>query len=180
MIFYEFLYTSIGQAIAAYAPNEYFAAITNPIIIGAGLVSFCGVVVPYDALTPFWRYWMYYLDPFTYLVGGLLGEVIWDVKVECEPSELIKFAAPAGQTCGRYMADFISAQTGYLVDSSATQCEFCQYSTGADYAKTFNLREKYYAWRDTGITALFCISSYAMVVIMMKMRSKATKSAKSD
>lgn len=54
MIFYEFLYTSIGQAIAAYAPNEYFAAITNPIIIGAGLVSFCGVVVPYDALTPFW------------------------------------------------------------------------------------------------------------------------------
>ncbi|CAG8947101.1 unnamed protein product [Penicillium salamii] len=180
MIFYEFLYTSIGQAIAAYAPNEYFAAITNPIIIGAGLVSFCGVVVPYDALTPFWRYWMYYLDPFTYLVGGLLGEVIWDVKVKCEPSELIKFTAPVGQTCGTYMADFISAQTGYLVNSSTTQCEFCQYSTGADYAKTFNLREKYYAWRDTGITALFCISSYAMVVAMMKMRSKATKSAKSD
>ncbi|KAF9888262.1 hypothetical protein FE257_008831 [Aspergillus nanangensis] len=180
MVFYEFLYTSIGQAIAAYAPNEYFAAISNPIIIGAGLVSFCGVVVPYDALTPFWRYWMYYLDPFTYLVGGLLGEVLWDVQVKCEPSELIKFAAPAGQTCGAYMADFISAQTGYLVDSLATDCEFCQYSTGADYAKTFNLREKYYAWRDTGITALFCISSYAMVIVMMKMRSKATKSAKND
>lgn len=96
---------------------------------------------------------MYYLDPFTYLVGGLLGEVLWDVKVKCEPSELIKFAAPAGQTCGAYMADFINAQTGYLVDSSATQCEFCQYSTGADYAKTFNLKEKYYAWRDVSIFA---------------------------
>ena len=47
-IVYEFLYTSIGQAIAAYAPNEYFAAVMNPVLIGAGLVSFCGVVVPYS------------------------------------------------------------------------------------------------------------------------------------
>lgn len=186
MIFYEFLYTSIGQAIAAYAPNEYFAAIMNPVILGAGLISFCGVVVPYASLPVFWvstakqahltpvpgntyiwkgeanprkkkkkRYWMYYLDPFTYLVGGLLGEVLWDMKVKCEPSELIQFAAPAGQTCGAYMAEFINAQTGYLVDGSATQCEFCQYSTGADYAKTFNLREKYYAWRDVSFFFFF-------------------------
>lgn len=54
MIFYEFLYTSIGQAIAAYAPNEYFAAIMNPVVLGAGLISFCGVVVPYDSLPAFW------------------------------------------------------------------------------------------------------------------------------
>lgn len=105
---------------------------------------------------------MYYLDPFTYLVGGLLGEVLWDVKVKCEPSELIKFAAPAGQTCGTYMAEFINAQTGYLVDSAATQCEFCQYSMGADYAKTFNLREKYYAWRD--------VSTYWSLAAFFRMR----------
>jgi len=146
---YEFLYTSIGQAIAAYAPNEYFAAVMNPVLIGAGLISFCGVVVPYSQMQPFWRYWIYYLDPFTYLVGGLLGEVLWDVKVKCEPSEYVKFSAPAGQTCGAYMADFLSSQTGYLLDANATgTCSFCQYSHGADYAKTFNLREKYYSWRD--------------------------------
>lgn len=51
MIFYEFLYTSIGQGIAAYAPNEYFAAVMNPVPIGAGLVSFCGVV----ALGKVWK-----------------------------------------------------------------------------------------------------------------------------
>lgn len=146
---YEFLYTSIGQAIAAYAPNEYFAAVMNPVLIGAGLVSFCGVVVPYSQLQAFWRYWLYYLDPFTYLVGGLLGEVLWDVKVQCEPSEFVTFSAPSGQTCGEYMADFLSAQTGYLLDGNSTAtCSFCQYSTGADYAKTFNLEEKYYSWRD--------------------------------
>jgi hypothetical protein len=32
----------------------------------------------------------------------------------------------------------------------------------------------------TGITALFCISSYAMVFLMMKLRSKKTKSARSE
>ncbi|KAJ6075741.1 hypothetical protein N7499_007722 [Penicillium canescens] len=181
MIFYEFLYTSIGQAIAAYAPNEYFAAVMNPVLIGAGLVSFCGVVVPYSSMQPFWRYWIYYLDPFTYLVGGLFGPVIWDVKVKCEASEFVKFTAPSGQTCGDYMADFLATQTGYLLDASSTgTCSFCQFSQGADYAKTFNIREKYYSWRDTGITALFCISSYALVFLMMKLRSKKTKSARSE
>lgn len=91
---------------------------------------------------------MYYLDPFTYLVGGLLGEVLWDLKVTCEPSELVHFTAPLGQTCGEYMASFLSEQPGYLVDNSTSDCSFCKYTTGADYAKTFNLKEKYYAWRD--------------------------------
>ncbi|KAH8703108.1 putative ABC multidrug transporter [Talaromyces proteolyticus] len=182
MIFYEFLYTSLGQAIAAYAPNEYFAAIMNPVIIGAGLISFCGVVVPYTQMQPFWRYWLYYLDPFTYLVGGLLGEVLWDVKVECAAFELVHFSVSTlNQTCGQYMSEFLSQQPGYLVDPDSTStCSFCQYSTGADYARTFNLNEKYYAWRDTGITALFCISSYAFVFLMMKLRSKKTKSARSE
>ncbi|KAI9376110.1 hypothetical protein BJX61DRAFT_539123 [Aspergillus egyptiacus] len=181
MIFYEFLYTSLGQAIAAYAPNEYYAAIMSPVVIGAGMISFCGVVVPYSSLQPFWRYWMYYLDPFTYLVGGLLTNVLWNVPVECNPSEYLQFRAPSGQTCGEYMADSLSKQPGYLLDAnSTTTCSFCQYSSGADYARTFNLREEYYGWRDTGITALFCITSYAMVFVMMKLRSKKTKEARME
>ena len=134
----------------------------NPVLIGAGLISFCGVVVPYSQMQPFWRYWIYYLDPFTYLVGGLLGGVMWDVKVECQPSEFVTFSAPNGQTCGEYMADFLSSQAGYLLDSNATsQCSFCQYSTGADYAKTFNINEKYYAWRDVSVQVL-CLTKYAL------------------
>jgi hypothetical protein len=78
------------------------------------------------------------------------------------------------------MAAFLAEKPGYLVDGNATACEFCQFSTGADYARTFNLKERYYSWRDTGITALFCISSYAMVFLMMKLRSKKTKSARSE
>lgn len=55
-VFYEFLYTGIGQMIAAYAPNAVFASLVNPLIITT-MVSFCGVMVPYSQIEPFWRYW---------------------------------------------------------------------------------------------------------------------------
>ena len=60
---YELLYTAIGQAIAAYSPNELFAALANPVIIGAGMINFCGVVVPYNQIVAFWRYWIYWINP---------------------------------------------------------------------------------------------------------------------
>lgn len=178
MIFYEFLYTSLGQSIAAYSPDAYFAALANPIIIGAGLINFCGVVVPYSQINVFWRSWLYWLDPFTYLIGGLLEPVVWDVQIQCKPEELTQIRLPSGSTCGDYMADFLSTNAGYVVDpSNSTMCDFCEYSTGADYLRTLNINERYYGWRDVGITALFCISSYALVFLMMKLRSKATKTA---
>ncbi|RBR01899.1 hypothetical protein FVER53263_20899 [Fusarium verticillioides] len=161
MILYEFLYTSIGQAIAAYSPNEYFAALANPLILGAALISFCGVVVPYSLIPTFWRYWLYWLNPFTYLIGGLLEPVVWDVKVQCKPEELTSIPLPDNTTCGDYMADFLSGNAG----------------TGADYMKSMNINASYYGWRDVGITALFCISSYALVFLMMKLRTRATKTA---
>jgi ATP-binding cassette subfamily G (WHITE) protein 2 (SNQ2) len=55
-VFYEFLYTGIGQMIAAYAPNAVFAALTNPLVITT-LVSFSGVMAPYSQIPEFWRYW---------------------------------------------------------------------------------------------------------------------------
>ncbi|GKU08311.1 unnamed protein product [Fusarium langsethiae] len=180
MILYEFLYTSIGQAIAAYSPNDYFAALANPVFIGAGLVNFCGVVVPYSQIQPFWRYWMYYLDPFTYLIGGLLEPVVWDVKVDCRSEELTHIPLPnsTSTTCGDYMADFIRENSGYVVDPLSTEtCSYCPYTTGADYLGQFKIDEKYFGWRDVGITALFCVSSYALVFLMMKLRTKSTKTA---
>ncbi|KAI1846646.1 hypothetical protein JX265_009051 [Neoarthrinium moseri] len=176
MILYEFLYTSIGQAIAAYSPNEYFAALVNPIALGCGLILFCGVIVPYSQIHAFWRYWLYYLDPFTYLIGALLTPVAWDATVQCLDSELTYIPLPTNTTCGEYMSDFLAKNAGYLVDAaSSTSCAYCEYSTGADYLKTMNINAKYYGWRDVGVTALFCLSSYALVFLMMKLRSKATK-----
>ncbi|PNH50444.1 hypothetical protein VD0003_g6719 [Verticillium dahliae] len=179
MILYEFLYTSIAQAIAAYSPNEYFAALANPLIVGTALINFCGVVVPYARIQAFWRYWLYYLNPFTYLMGALLQPVIWDVEVECKASELTHIDLPQNTTCGEYMDEFLAINAGYVTDiTNETSCAYCPYSTGADYLRTMNINGKYYGWRDVGITALFCISSYGLVLLMMKLRTKATKTAK--
>ncbi|KAI1757888.1 putative ABC multidrug transporter [Xylaria castorea] len=178
MLFYEFLYTSIGQAIAAYSPNAYFAALANPLIVGT-LIQFCGVFVPYSQIVPFWRYWLYYLNPFNYLVGGLLVPVAWDTEVQCKANELTSIPLPPDTTCGDYMAEFLSQYPGYVTDAgNTTMCAYCPYSTGADYLRTLNFNERYYGWRDVGITALFCISSYALVFLMMRLRTKATKTAK--
>ena len=39
MTLYEFLYTGIGQFVAAYAPNAVFAALVNPLLISGKLVG---------------------------------------------------------------------------------------------------------------------------------------------
>lgn len=156
--------------------------------------------MPYAEIEAFYRYWLYYIDPFTYLIGALLTPVAWDVQVKCLASELINIPLPSNRTCGQYMSDFLADNVGYVVDAaSESSCEYCQYTTGADYLRTMNINEKYYGWRDVsllflryslavillltlvspqvGITAVFCVSSYALVFLMMKLRSKQTKTA---
>ena len=47
------------------------------------------------------------------------------------------------------MSDFLGSNSGYIENMNArSQCQYCPYSTGADYAKIFNLNEEDYAWRD--------------------------------
>ncbi|WWC67189.1 uncharacterized protein I206_101096 [Kwoniella pini CBS 10737] len=177
MTLYEFLYTGIGQFVAAYAPNAVFAALVNPLLIGV-LVTFCGVLVPYPQITAFWRYWLYYLNPFNYLIGGLVSRIMWDVDVQCAEEEFGIFTPPNGQTCQAYMTDFLSQNPGYLDDpNSTTQCKFCPYSKGYEYLESLNLGNKIDGWRDIAITALFCLSSYGFVFLLLKLRSKASKTA---
>lgn len=115
---------------------------------------------------------------FTYLIGGLFTPVVWDVNVECKASEHTTIPLPSNTTCGDYMANFLTTHNGYILDpSNTTACEYCEYSYGSEYAKTFNIVHKYDGWRDIALTALFCFSSYALVFAMMKLRSKATKTA---
>lgn len=179
MIMYEFVYTGIGQFVAAYAPNAVFAALVNPLVIGI-LVSFCGVLVPYGQIQVFWRYWLYYLNPFNYLIGSLLVFTSFSSPVECAESEFAIFDPPSGQTCGQYLAGYMQgmgARTNLTNPDVMSGCRVCQYRTGADYLYNVNLLDYYYGWRDAGIVALFACSSYAMVYLLMKLRTKSSKTA---
>lgn len=179
MLVYEFVYTGIGQMIAAYAPNAVFAALANPIVLGT-LISFCGVLVPYSQIQEFWRYWMYYLNPFNYLMGSLLVFTTWTADVTCSEHEFAIFDPPANQTCAEYLTPYqqgMGAASNLINPTATAGCRVCQYKSGADYLSTINLKEYYYGWRDAAIVVIFAISSYALVYLMMKLRTKQTKKA---
>ncbi|KAK1966033.1 hypothetical protein LY78DRAFT_670024 [Colletotrichum sublineola] len=46
----------------------------------------------------FWKHWMYYLNPFTYLMGRMLVFAIWGTKINCHDSEIALFDPPNGTT----------------------------------------------------------------------------------
>lgn len=179
MLMYEFVYTGIGQFIAAYAPNAVSASLANPVVIGT-LVSFCGVLVPYAQIQPFWRYWIYFLNPFNYLMGSLLTFTSFSAPVHCAEQEFAVFDPPANQTCGTYLAEYMQgmgARTNLTNPESMSGCRVCEYRTGADYLTTINLNDYYFGWRDAGIVVLFAFSSYAMVYLLMKLRTKRSETA---
>ncbi|KAL5351716.1 hypothetical protein ACLOAV_003576 [Pseudogymnoascus australis] len=181
VVMYEFLYTGIGQMIAAYAPNAVFASLVNPLVITT-LVSFCGVMVPYSQIQPFWRYWMYYIDPFNYLMSSLLVFVTWDKPVKCTTNELATFDPSPNSTCGDYLANYMQGMgsgTNLLNPEATADCRVCQFTTGSDFLRTLNLKEESYGWRNAGIVVVFAIGIYGLVYLMMKLRTKATKKAES-
>ena len=176
---YEFVYTGIGQFVAAYAPTPVFASLVNPVVISV-LVSFCGVLLPYTQIQAFWRYWLYYLDPFTYLMSSMLVFTVYDAPVTCAPHEFAVFDTPRNQTCGEYLAPYleeIGAGANLVNPGDTAACRVCQFRGGSDYLATVNLGAYKDGWRDAAIVVIFAFSSYMMVYLLMKLRTKASKKA---
>ncbi|KAI9890210.1 MAG: hypothetical protein M1814_004372 [Vezdaea aestivalis] len=161
-LLFFFFQASWGQWICAFAPS--FTVISN--LLPTFFVVFAlfnGVVRPYNQLSVFWRYWLYYLNPSTYWIGGVLAATLDGIPVRCLDYEAAHFNPPPGQTCAAYAGDFVSKSTGYLINPSATaDCAFCPYTSGNDYLRTLNINVDN-KWRDFGIFLAFVISNWALV-----------------
>ncbi|KAH7132480.1 ABC drug exporter AtrF [Dendryphion nanum] len=161
VLFYLFI-SSWGQWICAFAPS--FTVISNVLPFFFVMFSlFNGVVRPYSQLVVFWKYWMYYVNPATYWIGGVLAATLDGIPISCDPMETAQFNIPAGQTCQSYAGSFLAQSPGYLMDPGASgSCMYCPYSSGNDYLTTLNIRagDK---WRDFGIFLAFCVSNWALV-----------------
>ncbi|KAK8054005.1 ABC-2 type transporter-domain-containing protein [Apiospora saccharicola] len=161
ILFFLFM-NSWGQWICAFAPS--FTVISNVLpffFVMFGL--FNGVVRPYSQLPVFWKYWMYYVNPSTYWIGGMLAATLDGSPVECASKETAQFDSPPGQSCGDYAGAFAKQAGGYLLNPDANAgCMYCPYSNGNQYLTTLNLKadEK---WRDFGIFLAFCISNWFLV-----------------
>ncbi|CAI7589433.1 hypothetical protein PCG10_001645 [Penicillium crustosum] len=119
-------------------------------------ISFCGILVKKVSLPGFWTF-MYYVSPFTWLASGLLSTGVANTEIVCASNEYVKFLPTAGQSCGEYMASYISSSGGYLVDMGNTEhCEFCQLSNTNEYLSTVNIRYED-RWRNFGIVLVYIV-----------------------
>lgn len=162
MLFFLFQ-ASWGQWICAFAPS--FTVISNVLpFFFVMFALFNGVIRPYAQLPVFWRYWIYYLVPSTYWIGGVIAATFRDLVVRCAPSEAAIFNPPPGQTCQQYASAFVtSAGQGYLINPTATsECGYCPYSNGIEYMRGLNVTPDD-KWRNMGIFLGFCVSNWALV-----------------
>lgn len=107
------------------------------------------------------RFQLYYLNPSTYWISGVLATTLANQPVRCASNEAAYFDPPAGRTCADFAADFVArAGRGYLVNPNDTDnCSYCPYASGAEYLASLNI-EPSQKWRDLGIFIAFCVSNW--------------------
>ncbi|RMD40166.1 hypothetical protein DV735_g4954, partial [Chaetothyriales sp. CBS 134920] len=173
-LFWFLFQSSWGQWICAFAPS--FSVLSNILPLFFVMVSlFNGVVRPYADIPAFWRYWMYWINPSTWWINGVLAAVLADFAIECKPAEVSVFNPPPGQTCLGYAGDYwlqgggssssssAPLHRGYLINPNATTaCGYCAYRTGEEYLQTINVRPAD-KWTDCGIFAVFVCANWALV-----------------
>ncbi|KAL0567295.1 Multidrug resistance protein [Marasmius crinis-equi] len=115
------------------------------------ILIFCGVLVTPDNLPGFWMF-MYRVSPFTYIVDGMLSTGVANTRGHCSDIEVSVLNPPSGQTCGQYLANYMSSAPGTLANPNATSnCQFCTLDQTNDFlssvASHYHLR-----WRNFGLT----------------------------
>ncbi|KAL9072295.1 MAG: hypothetical protein Q9157_005144 [Trypethelium eluteriae] len=161
-LFFYFFMNSWGQWICAFAPS--FTVISNVLpFFFVNFSLFNGVIRPYSQLPVFWKYWMYYVNPSTYWIGGVIAATLPKIPVDCQIEETARFDTPPGQTCQQYAGDFARAAGGYFLNPDATSdCQYCPYTTGNGYMNTLNIKASD-KWRNFGIFLGFVVSNWLLV-----------------
>ncbi|BGO92884.1 hypothetical protein NBRC10512_008005 [Rhodotorula toruloides] len=160
----EMFSVTMGQAIAALAPSIYAAGAVNPFLLVV-FSLFCGVTVPRPNMPGFFRAWLYWLDPLTWLIAGLVTNELHDLRVTCLDSEYRIVQPPAGQTCSAWLQPFVSAAGGYLANPDATSnCQYCQYSVGDQFFEPLGLSFSERG-RDLGIFLCYSVFNCFLTVL---------------
>ncbi len=109
---------------------------------------------------------MYRVSPLTYLVDGMLATGLANTRVTCASYEYSTIQAPAGQSCGQYLQNYINAAGGYVLDPNATQdCQFCATSSTNVYLA--QLSSSYsHRWRNLGIMWAFIVFNASAALLL--------------
>jgi len=101
------------------------------------------------------------------LIEALLGQAIGHQLINCSDKELVTLEPPSGQTCGGFMASYISSRGGYLTNPDAsTTCHFCSSRTTDEWmGPTFNIFYQNH-WRDFGLFCVYIIFNICAVYLL--------------
>jgi ABC-type multidrug transport system permease subunit len=101
----------------------------------------------------------------------MVSTALHDLPVNCKSSELSRFTAPSGSSCGEYMESFFSAGgAGYLVSNSTSDCEYCAYKVGDEFYNHLNISFDN-RWRDLGIFFCFVVSNVTILFLAVSTTS---------
>ncbi|KAJ5688909.1 hypothetical protein N7462_003301 [Penicillium macrosclerotiorum] len=160
----EIFAVTLGQMISALTPNSFIASQLNP-PISIIFSLFCGVAIPKPQMPKFWRAWLYQLDPFTRLIGGMVVTELHGRDVTCSAAEYNSFEAPANQTCGEYMQAFFDrGGAGYLLENGTQACKYCAYKIGDQFYEPFSMNFGH-RWRDLGIFLAYVASNLIILFL---------------
>jgi ABC-type multidrug transport system ATPase subunit/ABC-type multidrug transport system permease subunit len=160
----ELFAVALGQMVAAATPSPKISALLNPPII-ITFALFSGVTIPAVSMPRFWRVWLWQLDPFSRLIGGMLVTELQGRPVVCRPEELSVFNAPPNTTCGAYTAPFFArGAPGYIVSNDTTRCEYCAYKVGDEFYEALGYSFGH-RWRDLGIISAYILSSIMLTLL---------------
>ncbi|KAJ1945630.1 ATP-binding cassette transporter snq2, partial [Linderina pennispora] len=158
---------TIGQAIAAFSPNDVIASMINPIFT-AMMTLTCGVTLPHSAMPKFYRSWLYRLSPYLYFIEGTISNDIYNTPIRCRGGEFFHFIPPSGMTCDGYAGRFVSSFRGYIVNPGDTSmCSFCPYRNGQQYYSQSSWRY-HNRWRNFLILLGFTCFNIVFTVFMVR------------
>ncbi|KAM0563015.1 hypothetical protein ACHAPJ_001858 [Fusarium lateritium] len=176
-MFFMFTSTFAHMIIAGFETAEVAGGLVTLMMIM--MFSFCGILAGPEELPGFWIF-MYRASPFTYVVEGLMGTSMANADAGCEPNELISFKVPNSTTCGEYMKSYLSDVGGYIVNSAATECQYCTISDTNTFLEGKSMSYDH-RWRNFGFMWIYCIFNIAAAFgIYWLVRVPKNKKAKKE
>lgn len=119
-------------------------------------------------------------ENFRYWVAGIVATMLHGREVNCSEQETSIFDAPAGQTCGEYLAAYFQQAPGTLQNPSATTgCRVCPISSADQYLAGPNI---YWAdrWRNFGLMWVYVFFNIAVATFLyyfFRVRKSSGKSS---
>ncbi|KAF3927823.1 hypothetical protein ABW20_dc0102164 [Dactylellina cionopaga] len=169
--------STFAQMLVAGLPDAATAGTLATLMFSLTL-TFNGVIAPPSTLPGFWIF-MYRVSPLTYLVGGMAGSAMHGRGITCTDDELAIFPPPVGQTCARYMSEYLSVAPGVLQQddvNSTTECRYCSIQTSDQFLSQSGI---FYTdrWRNFGIVwAYVGFNIFATICFYYLLRVKVWKS----